>query len=85
MDGSVQIVNQLGTDRGLSENQFNGNQRVTRVAIEYRNERQVFAGGFKSFLFDCHRTSFPQPRQGFHGAMQELTDLSTLLAALVTR
>ena len=85
MDGSVQIVNQLGTDRGLSKNHLNGSKRVARVAIEYRNERQVFAGGLKAFLFDCYRTSFRHPRQGFYGAMQELTDLSTRLAALVTR
>src|SRR5580658_2241454 len=85
MDGSVQIVNQLGTDRGLSENHFNGGKRVARVAIKHRNEGQVFAGGLKTFLFDCRRTSFGQPRQGFHGAMQELTDLSARLAALVTR
>src|ERR1019366_4792197 len=84
MDGRVQIVNQLGTDGGLGQNQLNGGKRIASVAIKHRKERQVFVGWLKAFLFDCHRTSLRQPRQGFHGAMQELTDLSTRFAALVT-
>jgi hypothetical protein len=62
VDGSVQVVNQLGTDRGLSKNHFKGSKRVARVAIEHGNERQVFVFGLKAFLFDCHRTSFGHPR-----------------------
>src|SRR5208283_4838190 len=46
--------------------------------------RQVFVGWLKAFLFDCQRTSLGKPGQGFHGAMQELTNLSTRFAALVT-
>src|ERR1700723_632381 len=85
MDGSVQIVDQLGTNRGLSENDFNGSKRVARVAVEHCNERQVFAGGLKAFLSDCHGTGFRQPRQGFHSAMQEFANLSPRLASLVAR
>src|SRR5208283_5291153 len=84
MDGSVQIVNQLGADSGLCQNQLNGGKRIACVAIEHRKERQVFVGWLQAFLFDRQRTSLGKPRQGFHGAMQELTDLSTRFAALVT-
>ena len=84
MDGSVQIVNQPGADGGLCQNQLNGGKRIASVAIEHRKERQVLVGWLKTFLFDCLRTSLGKPRQGMHGAMQELTDLSTRFAALVT-
>ena len=84
MDGGVQIVDQLGADGGLGQNQLNGGKRIASVAIEHRNERQVFVGWFKAFLFDCQHTSLGKSRQGFHGAMQELSYLSTRFAALVT-
>src|ERR1019366_6229345 len=35
MNGSVQIINQLGTDDLLAQNQLNGGKRVARVAIEH--------------------------------------------------
>src|SRR5271167_656317 len=84
MDRCVQVVDQLRADGGLRQNQLNGGKRVACVAIEHRKERQVFVGWLKAFLFDCQRTSLGKPHQGFHGAMQELTDLSTRFAALVT-
>src|ERR1039457_5946952 len=84
MDGSVQIVNQLGADGGLGQDQLNGGERIASVAIEHCQERQIFVGRLKTFLFDRHSTSFRQPGQGFHGALQELTDLSTRFTALVT-
>src|SRR5271157_2544891 len=70
MDGSVQIVNQLGADGALCQNQLNGGKRIARVAIEHREERQIFVGWLKALLFDCQRTSLRKARQGFHGAMQ---------------
>src|ERR1019366_211316 len=84
MNGSVQIINQLGTDDLLGQNQLNGGKRVAGVAIEHRKKCHVFVGWLKAFLSDCHRTSFRQPRQGCHRALQELTDLSTRFAAFVS-
>src|SRR5271169_7036549 len=84
MDGSVQIVNQLGADGGLCQNQLEGGKRIASVAVEHRKERHVFVGWLKAFLSDCQRTSLGKPRQGFHGAMEELTDLSARFAASVT-
>src|SRR5664280_2682937 len=69
---------------GWGQDQLNGDKRVARVAIEHRKKRYVFVGWLKTFLSDCHRTSFRQPRQGFHRALQELTDLSTRFAAFVS-
>src|SRR5271166_1006479 len=84
MDGSVQIVDQLGADGGLCQNQLDGGKRIASVAIEHREERQVFVGWFKAHFFDCQRTSLGKTRQGFHGAVEELADLSARFAALVT-
>ena len=71
MDGSVQIVDQLRTDGGLRQNQFDGGQRIASVAIEHRKERRVFAGGLQGLPFDCHRASFGQSGQGRDGAIAE--------------
>src|SRR5271166_1994117 len=57
VDRRVQIVNQLGADGGLRQNQLNCGKRITCVAVEHREERQVFVGWLKAFLFDCQRTS----------------------------
>src|ERR1039457_425923 len=84
MDGSIQIVDQLGANGGVGPKQVEGGKRSASVAIENRKERQVFVGWLKPLFFNCQRTSLGKPRQGFHGAMQELTDLSTRFAALVT-
>src|SRR5208282_2414840 len=84
MAGGVQIVNQLGADGRLGQNQLNGGKRIASVAIEHCKEPQVLVRWLKAFLFDCRGTSLRQPRQGLHSAMQELTDLSTRLAALLT-
>src|SRR5450755_2171625 len=83
MNGSVQIIDQLGTDGGLRQNQLNGGQGIARVAIKHRKEGQVFVGGLKAFIFYCHCASFCQPGQGLYRAMQELTDLSGRLAVFV--
>jgi len=69
---------------GLGQNQLHGGKRIASVAIEYRKERQVFVGWLKALFFDCQRASLGKPRQGFRGAMQELTDVSTRFSALVT-
>jgi hypothetical protein len=34
MDGSIQIVDQLGTDYGLGQNELNGSQRIVSIAIK---------------------------------------------------
>ena len=61
MDGSIQIVDQLGTDYGLGQNQLNGGKRIERIAIKHGKERQVFVGWLKTFLFDGDRAGLRQP------------------------
>ena len=34
MDGSIQIVDQLGTDYGLGQNELNGSKRIASIAIK---------------------------------------------------
>src|SRR5664280_1629316 len=49
---------------GWGQDQLNGDKRVARVAIEHRKKRYVFVGWLKTFLSDCHRTSFQRSNFG---------------------
>jgi hypothetical protein len=51
MNRGVQVVDQLGTDRGLGQNQPNGGERVVGIAIEDRQKRLVLPGGMQAVLF----------------------------------
>ena len=50
MDRSVQVIDQLGTERGLGENELDGGERVAGVAFQQREKREVGSGGLKVFL-----------------------------------
>src|SRR5580658_3099606 len=84
MDGSVQIVDQLGTDSGLSQDEFDRGQRIARVAVEHCKEGEVFVNRLKTFVSDCQRTGFREARKGFHGPLEKLPDLCTGFTALVS-
>ena len=50
MDGSVQVIDQLGADDGLRENQVNRGERIESVFFQHGQKCVVAFGGLKIFL-----------------------------------
>jgi len=58
---AFRLVDQLGTNDGLGENQLNGSKRIASIAIKHGKECQVFLGWRKTFLFDGQHAGLRQP------------------------
>src|ERR1700678_3934798 len=85
MDRRIQVVDQLRTDRGLGENQFNGCNGVAGVAGQYCDERSIFFRWVKVFSFNSQRGALRESGHRICGALQEFANLRIRLAALIGR
>ena len=50
MNGSVQVIDQRGADGRLRQDQFDGGERIARVAFEHPEECAIFSAGSASFV-----------------------------------
>src|SRR6266481_8033438 len=85
MHRRVQVIDQLRANCRLSENQFHGGERVTRIAVQHIQERIESIPSFEAFLLHGDSTALHKSAECFDRTAQEFPDLPAGLTAFVTR
>src|SRR4029077_3365825 len=76
MDGRVQIIDQLGTDDRLSEDQLDRSERVAGVAGDHLEERVVAVGRYKILLLHRDRETLRKSVRSCDNPPKILADFS---------
>src|SRR5665213_4392426 len=76
MDGGVQIIDQLRTDDGLGEYDFDRGERILRIPRQHRYESLVAFWVLQTFLLHRIGTDLGKAGERRRGAAQEVADHS---------
>ena len=77
MDGGVQVVDQLGADTVLRQNQADRRPRRVCIASQHIDHVSVRLGRFQTLRVDHGRHGVGEAGQGLLGALEESSDLTT--------
>ena len=85
MNRRIEVVDQLGADRGLREHHLHGRLRVTGIAPQHGNERTVAVGQLEVTPLDKGGEEVSQAGQCRIGALQVITQLSSRIRRRIAR